>query len=194
MDREKITVCLGLDPCVTTSLLCGYIWGLQCRGYIYCSVGPQYRMFGCLGNPVMWMMHRHWMFRLFRLHQVFIELYGRETLRNQLVHLCCLTLRRSFPDGTLRRTPWMGRLCHHRLVRLLMCLRVSQTFACLPLPRWCLTSLMGMRDSCRRCWVLLCSVCRYKRRGRRSCLLPVPWTFWLIVFRSDLRGLFHAGG
>ena len=30
------------------------------------------------------------------------------------------------------------------------------------------------------------------RAGRRSCLLPVPWTFRLIVVRSDLRVQFHA--
>ena len=41
----------------------------------------------------------------------------------------------------------MGRLCHHRLVQLPVCLRVFRTFACLPLFRWCLMSLMGMRDS-----------------------------------------------
>ena len=34
---------------------------------------------------------------------------------------------------------------------------------------------------------------QHRATGHRSRLLPVPWTFRLIVFGSDLRVQFHAG-
>ena len=53
----------------------------------------------CFPGRTPWMNQmrsRNWIFHLFLLHQVFIGLYGRETLRSRLVPLCCLTLRRNF--------------------------------------------------------------------------------------------------
>ena len=51
----------------------------------------------------------------------------------------------------------------YRSIQLTVCPRESWGSACLPLPRWSPTSLMGMRDCCRRFWDL-------RHSGRRSIL------------------------